>query len=201
MEKNIKIAITGGIGSGKSSACAIIKELNYPIISSDDIVKKLYREQKILRGLKKIFPSAIKGFFALKADKAKIAQIAFSDEKKYKELNDFFLPKIIDILFKEMDRLSGLVFAEVPLLFESNLQDRFDKVIVIKRDLESRIESVKIRSNLDRNEVLSRINMQFDYSSFKEKDEIVIDNDGDLENLRQNVKVVISKLQSQFNNK
>lgn len=187
MQSNFKIAVTGGIGSGKSTAVDIIKDLGYPVYSCDQITAELYENQKVLKGLKNLFPTAIKGFFKLKADKKEISKIVFNDLDKRKELNDFLMPLILDALFNNLNKENGLVFAEVPLLYETNLQNEFDQVFVITRDMNTRIDSVMKRSNLTKEQVVSRINAQFDYENFTATSEIVITNDGDIENLKAQI--------------
>jgi dephospho-CoA kinase len=194
MQNNCKIAVTGGIGSGKSVAVSIIKELGYPVFSCDQITAVLYENKTVLKGLKKIFPTAIKGIFNLKAAKKEIARIIFSDKSKYEQLNDFLMPLILSELFDKLKGEKGLVFAEVPLLFERNLQNQFDHVIVITRDKNSRIESVIKRSNLTKEQVEERIKMQFDYDIFSPNKEIVIENDGSLESFREKIKNAVDNI-------
>ena len=64
------IGLTGGIGSGKSTALDILKKNGYKTVSCDDITRELYRKRKTLKKLRGEFPSAIKGRFFLKADDA-----------------------------------------------------------------------------------------------------------------------------------
>ena len=81
----------------------------------------------------------------------------------------------------------GVTFIEVPLLFETNAQDNFDKVLVIKRQLTERINSVMKRSNLTKEQVLERINAQFDYDNNDLKNCVIINNDDSIESFRQAV--------------
>ena len=76
------IAITGGIGSGKSTVTKIISSLGYPTISCDAVTQQLYKSQKVLRKIKKIIPSGVIGTLFLKPDKQRIAQIIFNDKNK-----------------------------------------------------------------------------------------------------------------------
>ena len=192
MQNNFKIEITGGIGSGKSTTVNIIKDLGYPVFSCDQITAELYKSQRILRGLKKLFPTAVKGFFRLCADKKEIASIIFNDKEKYNALNDFLMPEILKKLFADINAVNGVAFAEVPLLFERNLADKFDAVIVIMRNRTDRIKSVMARSNLTEKDVLERINAQFDYDTFKNNGEFIVNNDGNIEQLKEQILTAIS---------
>lgn len=172
------IGLTGGIGSGKSTALYALKEKGYNAISCDEITRELYKKRKTLKILRGEFPSAIKGRIFLKADKKEIARIVFSDEKKYAFLNDFLTKETFNIAIKQAKKMKGTVVVEVPLLFENDLQRYFDKIIVITRDRSERIKSVKTRSNLSDGEIADRLSRQVDYDAFDLSAFTVIKNDG-----------------------
>ena len=173
------IAITGGIGSGKSLALDIIRNAGFYTLSCDQIVKDLYKTHKVKSVLKGIFPTAVSGKERLRVDTKKIADITFFDKDKHAELTNAITPLVLDQVLKKASLKKGLVFVEVPLLFECGYQDRFDGVIVISRKLDDRINSVKKRSNLTKEQILARINAQVDYSKMDLSSYKVIANDGD----------------------
>ena len=186
MNKNKIIAITGGIGSGKSTVSSILEELNYTVFSSDKIVSDLYKKRSIRKILKRLFPTAVSGFF-LKVDRKAISKIVFNDKNKLALLTDTITPLVLEEIFKRKRKISGVCFAEVPLLFECNYQNKFDGVLVVSRPLKDRIESVKTRSNLSEEEILSRINAQFDYETNSLSSYTVIANDGSLNDLKEKI--------------
>ena len=177
------IGLTGGIGSGKSTALDILEKNGYKTISCDDITRELYTKRKILKKLREVFPSTISGKIKLKADKKEIARIVFSDKEKYRFLTEFLTAETFNLAMKRAKKLKSTVIMEVPLLFESELADKFDKVIVITREKAARIESVKQRSNLTENEIEDRLKKQIDYDSFDFSRFTVIKNDGTVEDL------------------
>ena len=195
--KKVKIvAITGGIGSGKSFALRALKNAGFYTLSCDDIVANLYTKRSFLREIKKIFPLAVSGVFNLKVDKKVIAKEVFSNKEKLEKLNKLSHRKVLKIALKNCKKFGkekGLAFLEVPLLFESNFQNEFDGVIVIKRNIEDRIKSVMERSNLDREEIESRINAQIDYETFDFSKCIVIENNGDISGFENKVLNAINK--------
>ena len=193
MKNNTLIAITGGIGSGKSTALEIINELGFSTISCDQITRELYNKQWFLRKVKKIFPSAISGVFVLKADKKLISKEVFSDKVKYEKLNELATKYIFKIALKRASKFSNKVFIEVPLLFENDYQHFFDYVIVIMRELDARIDSVMARSKLSKDEVLDRINSQFNYDNVGDTF-FKVYNNGEKELLKKELITIINKI-------
>lgn len=190
------VAITGGIGSGKSTATQYIKSLGYTVIDSDEIVKKLYKKRRILGKIKNIFPSHVKGKIFLKVDKAGIAKEVFSSNQKHEELTGLLTPMVLKEILKKAKNEKGIVFAEVPLLFERNYQKEFDKVFVIRRSLEKRIDGVIERSKLKREQVEERIKYQTDYENFDFSPYVQIINDGDKESFYDRINKELEKLKN-----
>ncbi len=177
------IGLTGGIGSGKSTALLALKKHGYKTVSCDDITRELYRKRKVLKKLRTVFPTAIKGRWKLTADKKEISRIVFSDKNKYDFLNTYLTNETFNIAMARAKKIKGTVIVEVPLLFENGFQKYFDKVIVITRNKGARIDSVKERSNLSESEITARIAAQTDYDSFDLSPFTVIKNDGSEERL------------------
>ena len=190
------IAITGGIGSGKSFALSVLKKAGYQTLSCDEIVGELYQRHTIKRLLKKMFPSAVSGYFNLVIDKTEIARLTFNDKEKHAELTNAITPLVLKEIEKRAKKMHGLIFVEVPLLFERSYQDQFDGVLVIMRDKTARIESVKARSNLSTEQVLARMNNQVDYDAIDLSSYSVINNDGDKESLEKTVLSIAKSLDS-----
>ncbi len=181
------IAITGGIGSGKSLALRVLEKAGYKTASRDLITTVLYNKRSVISKVKKLFPTAVSGVFRLKVDRKKIADIVFNDRKKLKDLSDLITPLVVKEIERRAKKIKGKFFAEVPVLFEYDYQNRFDKIIVLTRPLENRIESVKKRSNLTKEQVLERINNQIDYETADLSNYTVIVNDGDINALERKI--------------
>ena len=95
--QNKIIAVTGGIGTGKSLALELIKMSGYSVIDCDAIVKELYKKRTIKKGVRNIFPNAVKGKLRLKVDKTAISSEAFANPEKHRALTEFFAQKVLDI--------------------------------------------------------------------------------------------------------
>ena len=186
-------AVTGGIGSGKSTVCDILKGLGYPVYSADSVYENLIKNDNFSReiyGVLGLEFTKEKGF-----ERSVVSAVVFNDANKLKLLNKFTHSKVMETLNSLNKAHTGLVFNEVPLLFESGLQSNYDGVIVVYRPLEDRINSVISRSGLSREEVLKRIKNQFNYENFDKTKHTVISNDGVLENLKRKVKEVLIEIE------
>lgn len=194
MEKRTLIAITGGIGSGKSTVNSIVSELGFLTLSCDEIVNQLYSKRKVKLLIKKHFPTSVKGFFNPVLDRKELSKIVFNDSEKLNKLTTLITPLVLDEVLRKSKKLTGKIFVEVPLLFECNYQDKFDKVLVVMRPIEQRIESVKTRSCLTESEILSRIKSQVDYEKIDLSNYIIIENTCSIEELKEKVLSLIEKI-------
>lgn len=193
--KKMRIAITGGIGSGKSFVLDVIKQMGYETFSCDEIYREICDEKNYVRRLEEEFGKvSLNG----KLDKAALAKIVFSDEEKLKKLNEIAHPIIMQNLSERMDKIKGVCFVEVPLLFEGGYEDLFDKIIVVTRDKKERIAAVLERDNTDENSVLKRMEKQFDYdklNSQKSSPKIVIlENKGSVGEFITKIKLLVKQV-------
>ncbi len=193
-----KIAITGGIGSGKTTVSNLIKEKGYPVYSCDEIYKELIESTIYIKEIEKAFPAAIKQG---KIDKKSLAEIIFSNKQERKRLNEIAHPLIMEALLDRMNKNENkLVFAEVPLLFEENFENLFDQTIVVLRNREERIRSICERDGISPEKAIERLNAQFDYDDVSSKNHlqkigtIFIKNKGDVNALKKNVELVLKDL-------
>lgn len=191
-----KIAITGGIGSGKSLATKWIAEMGYPTFSCDEINRNLWDDPAYIAQIKSLFPNCIRGD---KIDKNALKNTVFSNASALEKLNAIAHPMIMKRLFSAMEKsASELVFAEVPLLFEGNYEGQFDEIIVITRDVSERINAVKQRDGLSEEEIKNRMAAQFDYNRLEKRIENVnahvIQNEGDTLSLKDKLQRLIARL-------
>ena len=186
-----KIAITGGIGSGKSAVCRILKERGYPVFSCDEINRTLLSEKSYLDGLCALFPACVKDG---KLNKAALSALVFSDKEALRTLNAYAHPRIAERLRRDMEGAEKTCFAEVPLLFESGMTKQFDGAIVILRNKEERIRAVVARDGLTAEQAKARMKQQFDYDGPLPDGCLAIENDGDEAALCEKVNDVLEAL-------
>ncbi len=185
------IAITGGIGSGKSTVSKIIKDLGYPVFSADEVYKNLIKEKAFV---KKIYDALGIESNDYNFNKALISSKVFNDKQALKKLNDTTHPAVMAKLIRLSKERGGVVFNEVPLLFESNFENLYDNVIIVNRDLKDRVSSVALRDGLTEKDVLLRVNNQINYENIDNNAHTLISNDGSLEELAVKVKAVIDSI-------
>ena len=194
MKKHITVAVTGGIGSGKSFLTKILKSRGFSTLSCDEIAKTTLEMRKIKKEIKRIFPEVVSGRFSLTIDRQKLADIVFADKSALIKLNALTHPVIIKETIKKAKKLPSPVFVEVPLLFEGRYENLFDKVVVVTRDKDKRIESVIKRTNMTKEQVLSRMNNQFNYDEEDLSNYIVISNDSGKEELEEKLYNLLQNL-------
>lgn len=192
MKQNKKIAVTGGIGSGKSTVMKIIAGKGYPIFSCDEIYSQLTSDRDFLNILYHRFGDILNGDGTL--DRKKLSEIVFNNPAKLAELDKITHPAIYKEMFRMADEAGGICFCEVPLLFESGTESLFDGVIIVMRNEELRIKSVAKRDKLPEQDVKKRISNQFDYNSADFAMYYVIHNCGDLSELERQTEEIIKKI-------
>lgn len=190
-QNNIKIAITGGIGSGKSTVCNIIKKHGYPVFSCDKIYSELLASAEFINTINKEFGGVLNSNGSL--NREALSKLVFNNVVARKKLNSITHPAIMSAAFKKMDG-SNIAFLEVPLLFENGFEALFNGVIVVLRKKEDRVNSVIARDNLGREQVLLRINSQIDYDNFDFTKYYVIHNSESLADLERNTQKILAKI-------
>lgn len=195
----LKIALTGTIGSGKSTVAELFREQGVSTLSVDDIARKLVEPQaKGWQALKKEFGN--KYFNAsLAVDRKRLRTVMFSDDVIREKINSLFFPLIKEVYEKECDNISGdLVIVEVPLLFESGWQDDFDASICVFADNEVCLDRIVARDNVTREEAEAVIATQM---SLREKFHLadhVLTNTYDIVRVTKQVEKLLSILRNEY---
>lgn len=164
--KNGKIiALTGGIGSGKSSVGKYLGEKGYTVLDADGISRGLSERKDFLSEIARLFgENFVQGG---KLDRRALAEYCFSDKERTEKLNALFHGEVYKEIFalaeESFSRGEKLCFAEIPLLFETGKQKEFDEVWIVSAPENVRIERVRKRSGLSEAEIRLRIAAQYDY--------------------------------------
>ncbi len=192
------VAITGGIGSGKSTFCSKLKEKGFKIHSSDEQVAKIYKnpEKKFVTYLHTIGLS--KSISKKNIDKKIISKIIFENKQIRKKL-ELYIFKIVrkkrsDFIKQEKQKKTKLIFIDIPLLFENNLEKQFNKVISIIASKRVRLKRLKKTRKMTENQFKNITRSQTSDVIRKKKSDYVIYNNSTLEDYKIKINKLISKL-------
>ncbi len=158
----LKIGLTGGIGSGKTTAAHIFEVLGIPVYYADEAAKKLMNEDKVLRQeIIRLFGN--EAFKEGELDRSFLGELVFSDPEKLSQLNSIVHPATLEDAARWMLRQrTPYAIKEAALIFEANLQSYFDYVIGVTAPESIRISRVVKRDHTSREKVMKRIRQQMD---------------------------------------
>jgi len=195
----LRVGLTGGIGSGKSTASNFFEAFGSFVINADEEAKKLMSSNETVQHeLIAEFGTDIVDVSG-QINKAKLAKIAFQDEDHQQTLNSVIHPYIYDSIDNQFNRALkngkfDIFIVDGALIFESGYDVHMDYIIVVTALLKNRIERALGRKTLSRDEILKRINLQWSEEEKVNLADFVIHNDGSEEDLKNNVKSLIEKL-------
>jgi len=187
----MKIGITGGIGSGKSTVCKIFEVLGIPVYYADDRAKWLMHNQsELIAGIKTAFGEA-----AYHPDntlnRPYLADLVFNDKEKLKVLNSLVHPAVFQdgVDWNEAHANAPYTLKEAAILFESGSYLTVDKIITVFTPKEVRIQRVLQRDDATREAIEARMDKQMSEEEKIERSDFVIYNDGEQSLIEQVLKV------------
>ncbi len=198
----LKIGITGGIGCGKSQVSQLLEKNGIPIIHADLVAREMMdTNEEIISQVKKVLgeeaylPNG-------KLDRKRTAKTIFNDEKAKRRLNQIVHPQVIEYQKKELEKLerSGkykFAGVEAALIFEAKAQQQFDVIVVVAASETTVINRLMKRDGLSKQEIMKRIGSQIPLSEKIKRADIVIHNDGSLDELNHEVNRLLYWLNNQ----
>jgi dephospho-CoA kinase len=199
----LKVGLTGGIGSGKSTVSSILKEKGIAVIDADVVsreVHALYPE--LTREIKVNFGE---GFYDADGSlkRKELGNYIFQNPGERKKLEDIVLPYIIREIFirlQEYDKKGeSWCILDAPTLIEQGLHQQMNFNILVWVDRQTQIERVMRRDGLTEQQVISRINAQMSLDRKKEFADFIIDNSKDLLTTRNQVERILAELKAYCN--
>lgn len=193
----LKIGLTGGIGSGKTTVSKIIEALGFPVFYSDLEAKKLMTNNPNV-------VAAVKSLFGTEAyangdlNRTYLAQVVFNNPSLLKALNDIIHPEVRNAFedFCMKNKTKKLIFNEAAILFETGAYKTFDFNVLVTAREELRIERVAKRDQISENQVRERMNNQWSDDRKLSLADFVIVNDN--QELITQVERVVSNLLSKL---
>ncbi|MCI5812208.1 MAG: dephospho-CoA kinase [Limosilactobacillus coleohominis] len=183
------IGLTGGIATGKTTVSNYLKELGYSIIDADVIARQVVEPgTKGLRMITDTFGEKVLTSDG-QLDRQHLAQLVFTSSEQLQQLNRILQP-IIRERIQELISTSKdpVVVIDVPLLYEQHYEDLCDVVMVVSVQPQQQLERLMNRNHFTMDEAKNRVASQMPLSSKERLADVVIDNNGSVEETRQQVK-------------
>ena len=177
----LRVGLTGGIGSGKTTVAKIFELLNVPVYYADDASKRLYHSDRdLIASIKKNFGEDV--YTGNELNRSRLAAIVFNDPDKLNLLNQLVHPPTIRDAEDWMKKQTApYVIKEAALIFESGSASGLDYVIGVQAPSHYRIKRVMQRDGLTRVEILTRANRQIDEDiKMRLCDFVIVNNDQEL---------------------
>jgi dephospho-CoA kinase len=172
----LKIGLTGGIGSGKSTVAAIFEVLDIPVYYADHVAKQLMQEdESLINSIKLNFGDSC--YEAGKLNRAYLSSIVFNDKSKLELLNSIVHPATIAHAENWMSiQTAPYCIKEAALIFESNSNKKLDYVIGVHSPENLRINRIISRDHISESEIKARIDAQMNETEKMAKCDFVINN-------------------------
>ncbi len=173
----IKVAVTGGIGSGKTTVCNLLQRMGYPVFNADVVGKTISNtDEEVKKSLIKHFSPAIYTPVG-ELDRLLFASIIFNNPVQLAVANSIIHPAVCRAFETWASQCtSDFVFIESAIVLESILADKMDKIIVVTASEEERISRVIHREGASVEQIKARIKNQLSEQELRKKADFVIDN-------------------------
>ncbi|HUV01128.1 MAG TPA: dephospho-CoA kinase [Bacteroidales bacterium] len=172
----LKLGVTGGIGSGKTSVCRVFSVLGIPVFTADIEAKDIMdNDREIIQNLnsiagKDLYPEG-------RLDREELAKLIFNDQDLLHKVNSLVHPLIFGNFLQWVEKQNApYVIMEAAILFESGGSEYVDKVVTVVAPVEERIERIVRGNKLTREQVLARIRNQMDDDLKIKQSDFVINN-------------------------
>lgn len=191
----MKIAITGNIGSGKSTFTKFAEDAKFPVLRADDISKEILSKDKKVRALV-VKEFGDKSFNDGKPNKDFLSKEVFSDSHKLQKLESILHPGVIKSIEKssaEFLKVNKVVFVEAALIYEADMEDMFDYVVLITAQRDLRL-SRKILSGITEDDFCKRESNQIPEEEKKKRADFIFSNDTSIEDLKMKFNLLLLTL-------
>lgn len=194
----LKIGLTGGMGSGKSTAAEIFRGENIPVIDADAIsreVLELYPE--IMEKIRAAFGEQ---FFdeENKLNRKKLGSHVFQSKEKREKLESLIMPYIFNEIFRRIqlcnDAGEAVCIVDAPVLIEQGLHKFMDKNILVWATEENQIQRVLKRDSLSEDDIKARLAAQMPFSEKKKYVDYIIDNNESLERTKEQIQKTLEEI-------
>lgn len=176
MKQNKIIGLTGGIASGKSLVSSYIKQAGFPLIDGDEVAKNLQEEAQFLEKIEEAFPGMVVDG---RLDREKMGRLVFAQEDQRRRLNQLMHPAILEAIRKDLSKIQGTCFIDLPLLIETmdapGALD-YDEIWLVWVPRHIQVQRLMERDGIDEAYALEKIHAQMDLDTKKCFANVIIDN-------------------------
>ena len=192
-----KIALTGGIATGKSYVATRLREAGVPIVDADLLAREVVLPgTPALAAIRKRFgPDAVRRDGTM--DRIRVGQIVFKDKRARLDLEAIIHPAVIKAIndfFNTLPKRTPFAVADIPLVFETGREKDFDAIVVVACPREMQLQRLMERNKLSKEDAERRLAAQLPIDQKVKKATYVINNDGTFENTNAQVDALIQKL-------
>ncbi|WP_337871954.1 dephospho-CoA kinase [Ignavibacterium sp.] len=195
MNKKITIGITGSIGSGKSEFTKIAEDSGFPVLSADDISKEILANNPDVK--KQVIKKFGKeSFLNNTPNKKYLAEIVFNNPFKLRELERILHPLVIKEIKKrkkEIFKKHNLLFIESALIYEADLENLFDFVVLISADREVRLKR-KLSQGIKEEDFIKREMNQIPDEEKRKRADFIFQNNDTIEELQSKFNLLLTLL-------
>ncbi len=172
----LKLGVTGGIGSGKTSVCRVFEVMKIPVFSADRVANEIMDTDKtIIDGLKSIAGGKI--YLNGSLDRPSLSALIFNDYELLGKVNSLVHPAVFNTFAKwASEQSSHYVIMEAAILFESGAFKLVDRVATVVAPLEERITRIIQRNMLSRDQIAERMRNQMDDLTRSKQSDYIINN-------------------------
>ena len=201
------IGLTGGIGTGKSTVSQILQEKKFPVIDLDTISHEVIKIPKVIEKIVENFGKEVlenSGNFenennAIRISREKLGKIIFENKEKRLLLNSIMHPEILHTMREQISKYkknNKIIFVEIQLLFEVQWEKEFDYILLVSAKKNTQIRRILERDKRSENDALNIINSQLPLDEKKKRSDFVIENDGNIEELKEKIDKFLEYLET-----
>lgn len=191
----ILIGITGIIGSGKTTTSNILREKNLQVVDLDAIAKKTFLLEEVQKNIAgKLGSEYIENG---KLSIRRLQETVFSNKNKLQVLENIIHPRVIEELTREIEKAEQdgrkSIIVDAPLLYETDLHKRVDRVVVVSTAMETVRERLRQRGHTDQ-DIANRISNQIPLQEKEKRADFVIFNNGTREDLEREIEGLLRRI-------
>jgi dephospho-CoA kinase len=192
----MRVGLTGGIGAGKSTVADLFAQRGAVVIRADDIARQVI--EKTTSGFDQVVSRFGNSILDNEGniDRAKLAAIVFSEQKSLVDLEKIIHPLVRQETNRIMDRQTPetIIINEIPLLLEKNMQSLFDYLVIVISSEKNRLSRL-VNNGFTQDQVKARMAKQVDDETRRASADYLIINDGDVNQLENDVEKIWQSLQ------